>query len=377
MEGLRDVIERRVNLFGVQEPVVQVQKTGEEYRLIVELAGVIDPAEAIEMIGKTPYLEFQEEMTAEEKENILEELRKEIGPKANEIDLESQPFFKPTELTGKYLKGAKVEFDQTTYKPQVGLEFNSEGAKIFEDLTERNVGERLAIYIDNQLISAPVVQEKISGGKAQITGDFTIEEAKDLAQNLNAGALPVPIKLISQQNIGPSLGEISIEKSIRAGMIGFGLVILFMILIYRFSGFLAAVSLLIYGAVLLSLFKVIPVTLTLSGIAGFILSLGMAVDANILIFERFREEKKRENSFKIALDNGFSRAWPAIRDGNLTTLIMCAVLFLISSGFAQGFALTLGTGILVSMFTAMVITKLFMKTFGRTRLRKLTKIWTR
>jgi len=383
MEGLRDVIERRVNLFGVQEPIVQVQKSGDEYRLSVELAGITDPEEAIEMIGKTPYLEFREEVTEEEKEEILNELRKEIGPQANEFA--DQPFFKPTELTGKYLKEAKLEFDPTTYKPQISLEFNEDGAKIFEEITERNVGKILAIYIDNQLIQAPTVQEKISGGKAQITGDFTIEEARELVQNLNAGALPVPIELISQQNIGPSLGKESIDKSIKAGMIGFGLVILFMILVYRFSGLLVSLALMIYVAILLSLFKIIPITLTLSGIAGFILSVGMAVDANILVLERLREEIKFKNQLKdkenqlqqTDIDNAFSRAWSAIRDGNFTTLIICAILFLIASGFVQGFSVTLSLGVLISMFTAMVITKLFMRTFSQTRLKNFPKIWAR
>lgn len=405
MQGLRDVIERRVNLFGIQEPLVQVQKAGDNYRLIVELAGVNDPAEAIEMIGKTPYLEFREEMSDEEKQvminslpeeqinAIIEQIKQENGEEVTKEDLvQGLPLYRPTELTGKYLKGAKIEFNQTTYEPIVSLEFNTEGAKIFEELTQKNIGKRLAIYIDNQLISAPTVQEKISGGKAQITGKFTIEEARNLAQNLNAGALPVPIKLISQQRIGPSLGEASIEASIKAGIIGFLFVILFMILVYRLSGVLATLALFVYGVLLLSLFKLVPVTLTLSGIAGFILSLGMAVDANVLVFERLREElksqknpksdnnQKNQAEFKlreIDIDNAFSRAWPAIRDGNLTTLLTCAILFIIASGFVQGFSLTLSLGILISMFTAMTITKLFMKTLAGTRLSKHINIWTR
>lgn len=275
------------------------------------------------------------------------------------------------------MKKAEVQFDPTTYKPLIGLEFNEEGAKIFEELTEKNVNKKLAIYIDGALISSPVVQEKISGGKAQITGIFTIEEARFLARNLNAGALPVPIELISHEVIGPSLGKISIEQSLFAGLIGFLLVILFMIFIYRFSGFLTAISLLFYIVLILSLFKLIPVTLTLAGIAGLILSLGMAVDANILIFERLREEKEKEKDLRLIIDNAFSRAWPAIRDGNLTTLIICLILFLISSGFAQGFAVTLAIGQIVNIFTAIIIMKLFMKTFSETRLGKFEKIWTR
>jgi len=385
MEGLRDVIERRVNLFGVKEPIVQIERVGEGYRLIVELAGIEDPKKAIEMIGKTPYLEFREEMSEKEKKEFLKTLEKRFGKEVAE-KFKNQPLFKPTKLTGKYLKRAYLQFDPTTMKPSIGLEFNKEGAKIFEELTKRNVGKRLAIFIDNQIISAPVVREKISGGKAQITGDFTIEEAKRLARNLNAGALPVPIKLIVQENIGPFLGKISIKKSIIAGGVGLLLLIFFMILIYRLSGILASIALAFYGVCLLSLFKFIPVTLTLSGIAGFILSLGMAVDANILIFERLREEilqrKKLEPKIsKLTLENlisrAFSRAWPAIRDGNLTTLITCFILFLMASGFVQGFALTLGIGILTSMFSAMIITRFLMKTFAKSPFGNWEKIWRR
>ena len=412
VEGLQDIIERRVDLFGVEEPIVQTQKMGDGYRLIVELAGVIDPNQAIEMIGKTPYLEFKEEMPKAEKmeiinglpeeeiNKIIERIKEETGNEEITKDDIPQylPLYNTTELTGKYLKKAKIQFDQTTFEPHVGIEFNSEGAKLFEELTRKNWHKPLAIFIDGRLISAPTIapddpaeEGSIKGGKAQITGNFTVDEAKDLARNLNAGALPVPIKLISQQSIGPSLGEESIRKSLFAGVIGFLLIILFMVLIYRFSGILATISLLIYTIILLSLLKLIPVTLTLAGIAGFILSLGMAVDANILIFERLREEirSKRENERRETdakqyaelqirdIDNAFLRAWTAIRDGNLTTLIICVILFLIASGFVQGFALTLGVGILVSMFTAMVITKLFLKTFGGTRLRKLVRIWSR
>ena len=419
VEGLRDIIERRVDLFGVEEPIVQIQKTDGGYRLIVELAGVIDPDQAIEMIGETPYLEFKEEMSEEEKMNIInglpaeeinkmiEMVKKEVGDSEKKIIKEDLPRYLPlwnsTELTGKYLKKAKIQLDQTTFNPFVSIEFDSEGAKLFEELTRKNWHKPLAIFIDGRLISSPIIVPddpaetgSIKGGKAQISGNFTVNEAKDLARNLNAGALPIPIELISQQSVGPSLGEASIRESLFAGVIGFLFIILFMVLIYRFSGILAAISLLIYTIILLSLFKLIPVTLTLAGIAGFVLSLGMAVDANILIFERLKEEIQNRRGIgrckageeledvkqsvelqQRDIDNAFFRAWTAIRDGNLTTLIICVILFLIASGFVQGFALTLGVGILVSMFTAMVITKLFIKTFGATRLRKLEKIWTR
>jgi len=391
MNGLRDVIERRVDFFGVEEPLVQVQNMGDDkYRLIVELAGVIDPDEAVDMIGETPYLDFREEMPEKEKKQILDmmpeetigqmikNIKKETGEKVEKKDLPKYfPMYNPTKLTGEYFKRARLEFDQTTMSPYIGIEFNKKGSKIFEELTEKNIDKQIAIYIDNQLISAPVVQEKITGGKAQITGQFTVEEAKALSRNLNAGALPVQIEIISQQNVGPSLGEESIEKSLVAGLAGIVLILLFMILIYRFSGLLAAFSLLIYAIILLSLFKLIPVTLTLSGIAGFILSLGMAVDANILVFERLREEKKGVGNIYYAINNAFFRAWTAIRDGNLTTLIICVILFFIASGFVQGFALTLGVGIIVSMFTVMVVMKFFMKIFGATKLGKYNKIWTR
>jgi len=365
MEGLRDVIERRVNLFGVREPMVQVQ--GE--RLIVELAGVVDPAEAIKQIGQTPFLEFREQK--ENYNEILENNRKVIETQEGQIE---DPF-QPTALTGKYLKRAELSFDQTTNRPLVLLEFNDEGTKIFEDLTGKNVGKILAIYIDGQPISTPVVQEKISGGKAQITGQFTVEEARALSRNLNAGALPVPIKLISQQTVGPTLGKLSLEQSFRAGLFGFLAVIIFMTVFYRLSGILASFTLGIYMVLLLSLFKLIPVTLTLAGIGGVILSIGMAVDANVLIFSRMREEFKSGKGFPQGLEDGFNRAWPAIRDGNLTTLLVAAILFGFGTSFIKGFALTLSLGVLLSMFSAIFITKTFLKFFIGSKLEKVRWLW--
>lgn len=378
MAGLRDVIERRVNLFGVAEPVVQVQ--GE--RLIVELAGVIDPAEAIRQIGETPFLEFREEKSEEESQKILDKQKEVEGKTLEEakgienwqLALED-PYFKPTALTGKYLKKATLDFSQTTFEPLVLLEFDDEGTRIFEELTAKNVGKQLAIYIDGFPISSPVVQETISGGTAQISGSFTVEEAKTLVRNLNAGALPVPINLISQQSVGPTLGSISLEKSLRAGIFGFLAIILFMILFYRLPGALASLALMIYLVIVLTIFKLIPVTLTLAGIGGFILSLGMAVDANILIFSRMREELKKGKSFSLSLEEGFSRAWPAIRDGNLTTLLVAVILFGFGTSFIQGFALTLSFGILISMFSAIIITKSFLRFFSGTSLEKINWFW--
>ncbi|MDO8633172.1 MAG: protein translocase subunit SecD, partial [Candidatus Wildermuthbacteria bacterium] len=276
VEGLRDVIERRVNFFGVKEPLVQTEGRGEKRRLIVELAGVIDPKQAVELIGLTPYLEF-----GEAKANYQEIIEK--G--------EENPF-QATLLTGRYLKKAEIAFDNVTNEPIVTIQFNDEGAKLFEEITERNIGKPLAIFLDGQILSAPIVQDKISGGSAQITGRFTRQEAQEIARNLNAGALPLPITLISQQNVGATLGVESLKLSLRAGLIGFLGVLLFMIVFYRFLGVFAVLSLLLYALFILALFKLIPVTLTLAGIAGFILSLGMAVDANILIFSRMKEELK-------------------------------------------------------------------------------------
>jgi protein-export membrane protein SecD len=370
MQGLRDVIERRVNLFGVQEPVVQTQEAGGHYRLIVELAGVKDPNQAIKEIGKTPFLEFRE--PKENYEEIIEKNRRlvEAGKEA-----ETEDPFQSTPLTGKYLEKAELGFDKTTYKPLILLRFNNEGADIFKELTKKNIGKPLAIYIDGIPISTPVVQEEISGGKAQITGQFTIEEAKKLARNLNAGALPVPINLISQQSVGPTLGAISLQKSLRAGIWGLLAVFAFMVLFYRLPGFLASIALVIYVALVLALFKLIPVTLTLAGIGGFILSIGMAIDANILIFSRMREELKEGRSFSMAVEEGFRRAWPSIRDGNFTTLIVALVLFGFGTSFVKGFAFTLTIGILMSMFSAIIITKNFLRCFVGTKLEKVKILW--
>jgi len=373
MQGLRDVIERRVNLFGVQEPVVQTQQKAGHHRLIVELAGVTDPAQAIEEIGKTPFLEFREQK--ENYEEIIEKNREaiEAGEEGAEIEIEDP--FQATLLTGKYLEKAELSFDKTTYRSLVLLEFNGEGAKIFGDLTSKNIGKPLAIYIDGVPISIPIVQEEISGGKAQITGRFTIQEAKELARNLNAGALPVPINLISQQSVGPTLGKISLEKSLKAGIFGLIGVIIFLIFFYRFPGFISAVTLAIYIALILALFKLIPVTITLAGIGGFILSIGMAIDANILIFSRMREELRGGRIFSIAVEEGFRRAWPSIRDGNITTLIVALILFGFGTSFVKGFAFTLTIGILMSMFSAIIITKNFLRVFQGTKLEKVKFLW--
>lgn len=366
MSGLRDVIERRVNLFGVSEPVVEIEHASDEWRLVVELAGIKDIKQAIDLIGETPFLEFKEQREEAETQNILKEQKAE-----NKDYLLLDPYFKPTNLNGKYIESAKVVFNQSTYQPEVSIQFDGDGAKIFEELTGRSVGKQIGIYLDGLPISAPVVREAIAGGSAVISGKFTATEAKKLTERLNAGALPVPIKLISQDSVGASLGQDSLKKSLFAGLIGFLTVAVFMVLYYRFPGIAAVLALLIYAALVLALFKLIPVTLTLAGVAGFILSIGMAVDANILIFERFKEEIYSGKNLGLAIDDGFQRAWPSIRDSNISTLITTAVLYYFTTSVVKGFALTLGIGVIVSMFSAIFVTRSFLKIFPMAFLEKI------
>lgn len=356
MQGLRDVIERRVNLFGVAEPVVQVESESGEERLIVELAGIRDINEAIRLIGETPFLEFKTERPEAERTAILDAQAK--GERLSE-----DAYFIPSPLTGKYLKRAELAFDQTTYKPVVNLVFNDEGSGIFEQLTDQNVGKQLAIYLDGMPISAPVVNQKISGGSAQITGQFTADEARQLVRRLNSGALPVPITLISQQSVEASLGKVELERSLAAGVYGLLAVALFMIFWYRLPGLMAVFALLVYTALLLGIFKIVPVTLTAAGIAGFILSIGMAVDANVLIFERFKEEMRAGRGMAGAIEEGFQRAWTSIRDSNVSSLITAVILYWFGTSLIKGFALTLGLGVIVSMFSAITITRTFLRAF--------------
>jgi protein-export membrane protein SecD len=371
MQGVRDVIERRVNMFGVTEPLVQVDTVGNHYRLIVELAGIKDIHQAIAMIGETPSLDFREQRDEAETQAIIEQY-KSLPPEQQQT-FNVDPYFKPTGLTGKYLKSSVLEFDPNTNKPQIGLEFDDEGAKMFEEITARNVSKKVAIYLDNAAITIPTVQETIAGGRAQITGSFTVDEAKQLARRLNAGALPVPINLINQQSIGASLGEKSLHQSLVAGIIGILAVALFMMLWYRLPGILAVVALIIYTAIVLMIFKLIPVTLTLAGIAGFVLSVGMAVDANVLIFERLKEELRWGKSLGGAIDEGFKRAWTSIRDSNVSSLITCGVLFWLGTSIIKGFALTLAIGILVSMFSAIFVTRNFLQLVVSEKMER--KLW--
>jgi len=369
MEGLRDVIERRVNVFGAKEPLVQTEGRGDERRLIVEIAGTIDSAEAIRQIGKAPFLDFREQK-ANYKE-IIQQNQQVFETGEGQLE---DPFVE-TGLNGSLLTRADVGFDSITQEPIIQLSFNKEGADLFQEITARNIGKTIAIYLDNQLLQAPVVQTEISGGQAQITGNYTLEEVQGLVRDLNAGAVPVSIELLSQQQIGPTLGRVSLEQSLRAAGIGLILVVVFMIAFYRVPGLLASLALLMYGIFLLFLFKILGFTFTLAGIAGFILSLGMAVDANILIFSRFKEELKEGKSFGVAVEEGFRRAWPSIRDGNITTLLVALILFWFGSSFVQGFALALSIGILLSMFSAIVVTKSFLRLFVQTPLERVNWLW--
>lgn len=475
--GVRDVIERRVNALGVSEPLVQTNMIGDDYRVIIELAGVFDVNEAITQIGETPLLEFKEvnpaadlqvDLTAEQEQAITEsesqglikaqeviqrleagedfaELARTLSDDPGSADtggdlgfagrgmyvpefeqalfdllsddettkepvktffgyhiiqrLESkivegedgkeqqvrgrhiliktinqndfsagQDPWLNTELSGKHLSGAQVSFDPNIGTPQVALKFNDEGKILFAQITEKNLQKPVAIFLDGEIISAPVVQQVISAGEAVISGNFSIPEAKLLAQRLNAGALPVPVTLVSQLQVGPSLGSQSVERSLSAGIWGLIAVMIFMLIVYRLPGLLANLALILYSIIVFGLFELIPVTLTLAGITGFVLSVGMAVDANILIFERFKEELRLGKPILAALEEGFIRAWSSIRDSNISSLITAVILIWFGTSVIQGFALTLGIGILVSMFSAITVTRTFLRLFAGSRL---------
>ncbi len=366
LESAKNVVERRVNFFGVVEPLVQTSRVGDSYRVLVEIPGLSETDAVVSLIGQTAQLEFQEMV-----ELPVEETGGDSSGEASADD--STPpsaFFAPTDLTGQDLKQAAVTFDPNSGAPQVAIEFSEDGGKKFEVLTERLVGQPLAIFLDGVALSVPTVQEKISGGQAIITGDFDVEEAKRLAIQLNAGALPVPLTILEQRQIGATLGTESVRRSIAAGLIGLVLVGIFMWGNYGRLGLLANVALLIYGVITLALYKLIPITLTLSGLAGFLLSIGMAVDSNILIFERIKEEVRSGKPHEVALELGFGRAWDSIRDANVCTLITAFILFnpfnwgfLNTSGMIRGFALTLGLGIGISLFTGVVVTRNLVRVF--------------
>jgi len=360
MGALASDITHRINIFGVSEPIVQTETGGEvghtDYRLIVELPGVTNLTQAEAMIGKTPELDFMLVGSSTSATALAN---------ASSTATSSLATFIPTGLTGALVKSASVQYDPTTYAPYVSLTFNDQGAALFDTITKNNIGQRLAIFLDGSLDSAPTIQQEISGGNAQITGNFTLDAAKSLVSDLNLGALPLPITLISTQTIGATLGSSALDASIIAGVFAFIIIALFLILWYRLPGLVASVALIIYTALNLAIFKLIPVTLTSAGIAGFILSIGMAVDANILIFERTKEELARGRELPEAIKEGFHRAWLSIRDSNLSSIITAVILYYFAStAIVQGFALVFLIGVLVSMFTAITVTRTFLMSLG-------------
>ncbi len=359
LASLREVIERRVNAFGVGEPVVQTQQGGAlgqgEQRLVVELPGVTNVDEAVKMIGQTPLLEFKLI-----KPGMEENLTTAEGAVNNEAFLD-------TGLSGALLSRAALDFGGNQLvpgQPTVRVDFNSEGAKLFSDITGANIGKPIAIFLDGVVISAPVVQAHITDGTAIISGNFTADSARELVRNLNLGALPVPIELASTQTIGATLGDEAVAAGIAASLVGFLALAAFMILWYRLPGVVAVCALLLYILIMLAFFKLIPVVLTAAGIAGFILSVGLAVDANVLIAERLKEELAAGKKTDQAIREGFSRAWLAIRDSNITHIIAAVVLFWFGTSLIKGFALVLGLGVIVSMFSAITISRTFLLALG-------------
>jgi preprotein translocase subunit SecD len=371
MSVLREVVERRVNTFGVSEPNVQVERGSavaegaSVQRLIVELPGVTDIDEAIKQIGQTPLLEFklvdQEALAAQQAIDNLAASNTSAGISNVKVNGEAIEPYKDTGLTGRYLERAELVFNNAqgalSNEPIVSISFNEEGAELFETITRENTGELLAIFLDGELVSSPRINEPIAGGQAVISGNFALEEARLLVRNLNFGALPVPIKLDTTQTIGSSLGEEALHAGVRAGVIGFALLSLFMILWYRLPGVIAVLALIMYVIMMLALFKVIPVVLTAAGIAGLILSIGLAVDANILIAERIKEELREGKSVEDAIKAGFDRAWLAIRDSNIAHIIAGVILFWFGTSLIKGFALVFSIGVIVSMVSAISISR--------------------
>jgi len=358
IESAKEVILRRVDLYGINEPSVITSKMGEEYRLLIDLPGVSDPNQALQLVGTTAQLDFR-----------LQNLDL-ATPEATYSAIAFFNQFERTNLTGKQLKRALVQFDPQTNEPVIALEFDDEGRKLFGELTKQNVGKVLAIFLDDMPIAMPKINSAILDGRAIMTGGFDLEEAKQTAIQLNAGALPIPIEIIEQRQLGASLGQAAVEKSVIAGLIGIGLVMIFMILLYGWKGLIADLALLVYGILTIAVYKVIGVTLTLPGIAGMLLTIGMAVDANILIFERMKEELRLGKPWKRAMELGFGRAWDSIKDANIATIMTALVLinpldfsFLNTSGMVKGFGVTLFIGVLLGLFTGVVVTRTLMRVF--------------
>jgi len=361
MDSLRKTVERRINIFGVSEPIVQVETGGifsedkNDNRLIVELPGITEVDQAVAMIGKTPILEFR--LAGEP--SAQAELA--VASTSEEIAKAFAKAYIPTGLTGAQLEKAALVFGQGSPSPIISISFDDEGKKILSEVTKNNIGKVMAIFLDGQMLSAPVIQSEIPNGQAQITGQFTAEEAKQLVQDLNYGALPLPVSLIETQSIGATLGSDTLNAGTTALAYALLIVFVFLIIWYRLPGIIAAIALIFYVILMLLTFKFIPVVLTASGIAGFILSIGMAVDANVLIFERIKEEIKKGLTTYDAVKEGVDRAWPSIRDGNLTSLISAVILFWLSgAAVVKGFSLVFGLGILISMLSAVLISKVLL-----------------
>lgn len=364
MQSLREIIERRVNSFGVSEAVVRTQAAsfgnGDEERLTIELPGITDVSQAVALIGQTPTLEFKVERKSDGAIPVT------VGEDGN-VNLGEIDMYESVGLDGRYLKRADVAFDQTSGRPTVSISWNDEGSKLFAEVTKNNIGKSIAIYLDGAIVSAPRVNEEITGGQAVISGDFNTQEARDLARRLNSGALPVPVELVSTSSIGATLGAMATDAGVKAGLIGFILISIFMVLWYRIPGLIAVLNLVIYVAIMLAIFKLWPVTLTAAGIAGFIISIGIAVDANILIFERMKEEISYGGSIKDALETGFQKAWSSVRDSNVSSMITAFILYATGTALIKSFAFTFFLGTLISLFVAYSISKNFFKaiSFGK------------
>ena len=376
MSSLRDVVERRVNLFGVSEALVQTEQGAalsskeSAYKLIVELPGVTDVDEAVRSIGATPSLEFKL-VTADQMRDF--QAKAASFSSTTEQEAAYLDMFKTTGLTGRMVAKANLEFNTTTNQPVIGLNFTSDGRDLFAKITKDNIGNYLGIFLDGTPISVPVIRDAITDGKGQISGTFALDEAKKLVRDLNYGALPVPITLISTQTIGPSLGAAAVHGGIKAGIVSFIIIAIFLIIWYRLPGVIAVVALGVYTALMLALFKLIPVTLTAAGIAGFILSIGMAVDANILIFERMKEELARGRGIWDAMHEGFARAWLSIRDSNISSIITGLILYYFgSTAVITGFALVFLIGVVISMFTAITASRLFLYAAAPSRTTKFS-----
>ncbi len=360
LENLKNVFESRVNGLGVSES--NIQTSGGD-RIIIELPGIKNLEEAKKRIGATYELQFMIEDP--EGQALNDYYTNEAYPGT----------WKASELTGRQLKFASVGLNDQTIsaEPIVEMEFTREGKTLFSKLTKDNLNKRIAIVLDGKIVSAPTVQTEITGGNAQITGLDSQDEASKLSKRLNEGMLPVPAKLAGQNTIGPSLGGEAVKKSLIAGALGLLLVAIFMIALYRLPGFISVIALIIYAIISVAIFKYVPVTLTMAGIAGFILSVGMAVDANILIFERMKEELHTDKPLNKALDEAFKRAWLSVRDSNASSLITCLILIFLTTGFIRGFAVTLAIGILVSLFTSITVTRTFLRLLIGTKLERYLK----